>query len=152
MKAIHLLKCFWCSLISSCFRPPGKVGPISRVFAPLVDTSRRKFSPSQMPLAPSIRILHILVQYSPPQTVKERVAWPLFLQGLGLALVAKTRPHRPQAIKKANNDHTRFRRKIIFFPIFFLNEATAGTPRHVCKNFHANFRRSDLPMLMLSGT
>ena len=36
-----------------------------------------------------------------------------------------------------------------FFPIFFLNDATAGTPRHICLSnvSHANIQRSDLPML-----
>ena len=28
-------------------------------------------------------------------------------------------------------------------PHSFLNEATAGTPRHVCRKFHVNIRRSD---------
>ena len=39
----------------------------------------------------------------------------------------------------------------IFFSHFFLNEATAGSPRHVFENVHANIRRSDLPMFN-SGT
>ena len=64
---------------------------------------------------------------------------------LRLALVAKTCPHRPQAITK--------RLKMVgvsvgnnFFSSFFLNDATAGTSSHVCKKFHANVPRSDLPM------
>ena len=35
----------------------------------------------------------------------------------------------------------------IYTYLFCLNTATAGTPRHVCKTFHANIRRSDLPLL-----
>ena len=42
----------------------------------------------------------------------------IFLQDLGLALVARTCPRRPQAIRKAKNG-----------PYFVLNKATAGTPR-----------------------
>ena len=41
----------------------------------------------------------------------------IFLQYLGLALVAETCRRRPQAIRKAKNG-----------PYFVLNEATAGTP------------------------
>ena len=32
------------------------------------------------------------------------------------------------------------------FVCCFFNKATTGTPRHVCKTFRANIRRSDLPM------
>ena len=38
----------------------------------------------------------------------------------------------------------RFRRKnSVFFSFFFLDESIAGTPRHVCKTFHANVRSLD---------
>ena len=42
-------------------------------------------------------------------------------------VVAKTCPHRPQAIKKAKNGQAFPKEKK-----HFLNEATACTPRHVC--------------------
>ena len=61
-----------------------------------------------------------------------------FFQVVGLAIVAKTCPHRPQAIEKAKNGRA-FPLEKLFF-IFFLNESTAG------KTFHASIRRSDLPM------
>ena len=39
--------------------------------------------------------------------------------------------------------------KLFFF--FFLNEATAGTPRHLCITFHANIWRSDLLMFNIKS-
>ena len=69
-----------------------------------------------------------------------------FVVDLGLALVAKTFPHRPQAFEMVNNGQQWSGvsiRKDICFHFIFLNEPIAGTPRHVCKKFHANIRRSD---------
>ena len=54
------------------------------------------------------------------------IAGGFFVQGLGLALVAKTCHPRPQAFERVNNDP------------FCLDKPAAGTPRHVCKTFHAN--------------
>ena len=54
-----------------------------------------------------------------------------FVEDLGLALVAKTCTHRPQAIQKVNNGQA-FPQGNIFFPRFFLNEPIAGTLRHAC--------------------
>ena len=65
-----------------------------------------------------------------------------FFQELGLALVAKTSPHRPQPIEKVKNGQA-FPLEKLFF-IFFVKEATAGTPRDVCKTFHANIEFEDL--------
>ena len=39
--------------------------------------------------------------------------------------------------------------QVYLFHFCFLNEATAGTPRHACKTFHANIRRSDLRMFSI---
>ena len=52
-----------------------------------------------------LHYLHILASYSPPRAVnfKEGDMATFFLQDLGLALVTKTCPHRPQAIKRAKN-------------------------------------------------
>ena len=51
-----------------------------------------------MPLALSVLLLFILVIQSPPQTVKEGDMPSFVLRDLGLALVAKTYPDRPQAL------------------------------------------------------
>ena len=55
-------------------------------------------------------------------------------------LVAKTCPDRSQAIKRPKIVR-RLRRRNVFSPIFFLNEATAGTPRHVYQKNHANIHK-----------
>ena len=61
-----------------------------------------------------------------------------FVQGLGLTLVAKTRPHQPLANKKPRSGVPV---GFFFFLIFFLNEVTAGTPRHVSvKRFTQTFK------------
>ena len=52
------------------------------------------------------------------------------VQDLGLAAVAKTCPHRPQASKKANNGQAFLSENIGFFPFFFMNEPIAGTLKH----------------------
>ena len=65
------------------------------------------------------------------RTVKEGDTATFIYQDPGLAVVAKTCPHRPQAIKKKpkNSLHAFPSEKHVFyFPFFFLNEATAGTP------------------------
>ena len=62
----------------------------------------------------------------PLQTVKEGDTVTFFIQDLGFALVAKTCPHRPQAIKKSKNSHHAFpyekRTYQVLFFFFF------GTP------------------------
>ena len=85
----------------------------------------------------------LLVSYWPPWAVEEGEIASCFGQGLELALVEKTCPHRPQANKKVKMSR-RFRRKTFFLCsfFFFLNEPIAGTPRYVCKQFHAKIRRS----------
>ena len=56
-------------------------------------------------------------------------SWPKI--GATTVVVAKTYPHRPQS-SKGPTMVTRFRQDKTCLP-FFLNEATAGAPRHVCK-------------------
>ena len=57
-------------------------------------------------------------------------------QALGLALVAKTCPHRPQVFQKVNGQA--FPKEYsIFFLVVFVNEPLAGSLRHVCKHVHA---------------
>ena len=57
-------------------------------------------------------------------------------------LVVQTRPHRPQAIKKLEIVRRFLRKKIKIKT----NEATVGTPRHVCKSFTQTFE--DLTCLL----
>ena len=67
-------------------------------------------------------------------------------QDLGLELVTKTCPHRPQALEKPKK---RFRRICFFSSFVFWTrrlQVLQGMT-YVCKTFHANVRRSDLPML-----
>ena len=66
-------------------------------------------------------------------------------QDEGLALVAKTCPHRPKAIEKAKNGQAfPLEKKLIFH--FFPKEATAGTPRDVCNvsRKHSNIWPADV--------
>ena len=108
MREINFLTCFSCSLVSSCLRSQGKF--VFLGCRSLVESSRRKFSPAQMPLTPSISSLHVLVSCSPARTVEEGDMVTFFLRDVGLALVAKTCPHRPQAFKRSIMVR-RFRRK-----------------------------------------
>ena len=71
-----------------------------------------------------------------------------FLQDLGLVLVTKTCPRRPQAIKRAKTVR-RFRRKT-FFPIFvWTRRLQVLQGMSARKSFHANIRKSDLTMVNL---
>ena len=66
-----------------------------------------------------------------------------FVQGLGLALVAKTCPHRPQAFKEANTCQAFGRKTYIYIYniiynicfSFFLKYPIAGTLRHAYRRF-----------------
>ena len=99
-----------------------------------------------MPHAAETRMPSNVVSYWPPWTVEEDDKRSLFfiVQGvLGLALVAKTCPHRPQALKKVNNGHRRFRRNIyIYFCSHFFFDPSRCPPRHAYKRFRAYIRRS----------
>ena len=46
--------------------------------------------------------MFLMVSYWPPWTVEEGDVASFFVQDLGLALVSKTCPHRPQAFKTVN--------------------------------------------------
>ena len=117
-------------------------------FGLLVDTSRREFSPSQIPLAPSIRLLHILVQHSPPRTVKEDGMATLFVTGptigaIGENLSPPTTGHRKRP-KRAGV----FVGRTLFF--HFFSERGDCRNSKACqsvKRFHAKIQRSDLPIV-----
>ena len=64
MRTIHLLKRFYSSVVEFPVALDLKGRSVLFCFGLLVVTSRRNFSPSQMPLAPSIPMLHIVVSYS----------------------------------------------------------------------------------------
>ena len=118
----------------------------------LVQDKRRKFPPPRMPLAPSIRVLHTsyLESYRPRWTVVYEVliVGDMATFGLGPKIGASSvenkrvpTHHRPS---KRPTLVTRFRRKT-FSLCFWIRRLQVGTPWHVCKRFHANIRRSDLP-------
>ena len=65
-----------------------------------------------------------------------------FVKALGRALAAKKCPDHRRAFKKVSNRRFR-RRKQFWFPSYSLSESVSMTPRHVCKTFRANIRRSD---------
>ena len=119
MRAILHLTCFKCSLISSCFRPQGKVGPIYRVCYRVsvswLIRADRNSPPHKCRLHHwfNSNVKHFGFTFSPMRTIKEGDTANFFIQDLGLAPVAKTCPHRPQVIKKSINSTTRFRRKNI---------------------------------------
>ena len=96
----------------------------------LVQACCPKLYPQRVPHAIATRMSHIY-SGSVVLTVEEGDTASFFLQDLGLALVAKTCPRRPQAFNKVNNG----------LLTFFLNEPIAGTPRHACKTFHTSVRR-----------
>ena len=102
--------------------------------------NRLKLRPPRMPHAIWLPECHIVASYLPPWTncllQWKRVWHSQFIQGLGLALVPKTCPRRPQAFNKVNNGQGF--PKNIFQKV--LNEPIAGTPMHVCKGFHAHIR------------
>ena len=100
-----------------------------------------------------LHYLHILASYSPPRAVnfKEGDMGTFFLQDLGLALVTNTCPHRPQAIKRAKNGQSG-----VSLGFFFCPSISVWTRRlqvlhgmSVRKCFHANIRKSGLPMVNL---
>ena len=68
-----------------------------------------------------------------------------FAQDLGLALNSGENacPSRAQAFKMAKNGQAFPYDKNKRFSSFFLNESIAGTPRHVCKMFHADILTPD---------
>ena len=87
----------------------------------LVQDKLRKFPPPQMPLTPYIRMLrvHIYQVFVIILTLmNSRRGWPLFFSGPRVGAVAKTCPHRPQALEKAKMIK-RFRREKFFFFICF---------------------------------
>ena len=58
------------------------------------------------------------VSYWPPWTVEEGDVATFFVQDLGLALAAKTCPHRPQAFKTVNNGQAFPWEEKFDFPVF----------------------------------
>ena len=86
-------------------------------FGLVVDTSRRKLSPSQMPLAQSIRLLHILVSYSPPRTVN-------FKEGdMATFFTGSRNGATSENVSPPTTGHQKGKKMV---------DATAGTPRYVC--------------------
>ena len=83
--------------------------------------------------------------HTDPHDQWKRVTWPVFFNGLGPSLGAK--------IVSTNGRPSTFS---IIFRLFpsggekkiapHLHEPAGGTPRHLCRFFRANNRRSDLPM------
>ena len=106
MRAIVLLTCFYCSLISSCFRPQGKVGLIYRV---CFRVSVSWFIRADGNSAPhKCRLQHWFYSnvkyfgftFFPMRTVKKGDTATFVIQDLGLALVTKTFPQRPHRSSK----------------------------------------------------
>ena len=79
----------------------------------------------------------------PPWPVEEGDMASFFVQDLGLALVAKTCPHRPQAFETVHNGQAFLQRNSCFFSLFLMNEPIADTLRHAYKRLRAVIRRSD---------
>ena len=139
----------------------------------LVQDKRRKFSPPRMPLAPSIRMLHTryLLSYWPPWTVEEGdmatfFSWPR-IGASGENVSAPATGHQKGqkwsgelfSPTHSATGHQKGQEwsgvsiekiyQVYLFHFCFLNEATAGAPRHACKTFYANIRRSDLRMFSI---
>ena len=70
-----------------------------------------------------------------------------FCKGLGLALEAKICPNQPQALTSI-----KYSQQVFFCPFFFSRRSRLQVLlRHACKKKnHANIRRSDLRMFILS--
>ena len=89
-----------------------------------------------------------LVSCWPPRTTEEGDIASFLVAVLGLALVAKMCPdqsqvptnHRPS--KRSITVRCFLRKEHALF-FLLLNQPVPGTPRHVCKTFRANIRRSD---------
>ena len=112
----------------------------------LVQDKRRKFSPPQMPFAPSIRMLRTryLLSYWPPWTVEEGgmatfFSWPRIGDSGENVSPPAAGHQKGQGWSGVSTGKITWKKNN-------LNEATAGTPRHACKTFDANIRRSDLRM------
>ena len=133
--------------VSSVVWFPGALGLNGRSVLFLVfDTSRRKLSPTQMPLAPSIPYTfwyHVL-----PHEQQHTVTWPFCFTGLRIGAsgesVSPPTTGRQKGQKRSGVSVGKY-----VLPTFLLNEATVGTPRHVCTTFNASVRRFDLPVLKI---
>ena len=123
-------------------------------FGLIVDTSWFKINDRsrplpQMPLAPSTPMLRVHTRYQVFVIIlilmnrRWGLHHPFFFQDQGVALVAKTCPHRPQAIEKTKNGQTFPLEKIFFFYLWKRRlQVLQGMP----VTFHANMGIRDLPM------
>ena len=88
----------------------------------LVHVKRRKLSPPRMPLALSTRMSRIWYHADRREQWKRVTGWhsQFCCSAPRTGASGETCPDRPQAFKKVNNCHRRFRRKtaFFFFPIF----------------------------------
>ena len=153
MRAIHLLMCF---LVQSNFQllQASRAGrPYFSCFGLLDDTSRRKFSPSQMPLAPLFECYTVWYHILPNTNSKRGRHDHFFFTGTRIgASRENVSPPTTDHQKGQKRSGVRFRmKKLCFPPICCLNEETAGsTPRHVMSVKIFMQTLEDLTCLMLN--